>query len=357
MATERWLRITMGAVFLAAAAYLLYILRFVLVTVVLAAMLAYAILPLVEWAARLRVAGSPLPRFAAVIAVFALIVLVFGVMGRLAAEPIGDEFNRFTRNVGQYRSDWSTLLMRIRTSLEENLPPDFRQQVDEALARAGELLVVALSNMVQASIRWLSHAVELILVPILAFYFLVDTPILKREWLQFLPSAARQPALASAHRLGRILAGYVRGQIILMLIAGVVVGIGLALIGVPFAVLLGIVAGLTRAIPIVGPVLGAIPIVGLAWIQSSTAGLAVLVFFVVLQLVESKVIMPQVIGRELDLHAATIIVALLVGNALFGLMGMFLAPPVAAFVKELLDLTEHGFVESSPGNFLDREAL
>lgn len=135
MATERWMRMTMGAVFLAAAAYLLYILRFVLVTVLLAAILAYAILPMVEWTARLRIAGNPLPRLTAVIAVFALIALALGGTGRLAATPIGDELNRFARNVGQYRSELATLLLHIRTSLEQNLPSDVRQNVEEALTR------------------------------------------------------------------------------------------------------------------------------------------------------------------------------------------------------------------------------
>lgn len=347
----------MAAILIGIAAYLLSVLRFVLVTVILAAMLAYAILPLAEAISRLRPAGRPLPHLAAVTAAFVLVALALGGIGRLSAQPIGDEFNHFARNAGQYRREGATLLLRARTSLEQSFPPGFRHNVDAAISRAGDLLPVALSNMFHTTVRWVSHVVDLVLVPILAFYFLVDAPTLEREWLQFLPSASRQPAAVAGHRLGRILAGYVRGQIILMLVAGVVVGVGLALIGVPYALLLGIVAGLTRAIPIIGPVLGALPIVGLAWVQSAATGLTVLVFFVALQVVESKVIMPRVIGRELNLHAATIIVALLVGNAVFGLMGMFLAPPVAACVKELLDLAQRGFVESPPGNFLDDGAL
>jgi len=112
--------------------------------------------------------------------------------------------------------------------------------------------------------------------------------------------------------------------------------------------LLGMVAGLTRAIPVVGPVFGAIPIVGLALLQSPGTAVTVLVFFVVLQLVESKFILPQVIGHELNLHAATILLALLVGDALFGLMGMFLAAPAAAFLKEMRALAEQRVV--APGD-------
>ena len=86
--------------------------------------------------------------------------------------------------------------------------------------------------------------------------------------------------------------------------------------------------------------LGAIPIVGIVLLQSAEGAAAALLFFVVLQIIESKVILPQVVGYHLQLHAATILIALLVGYALFGLIGMFLAPPAAAFVRDLVDLID-----------------
>jgi len=108
---------------------------------------------------------------------------------------------------------------------------------------------------------------------------------------------------------------------------------------------LALVAGIARAIPVVGPFLGTIPIVGLALLQSTSLGVEVLVFLLVLQVIESKAILPAVMGRQLDLRAATIILALLVGNVLFGLAGAFLAAPVAAAVKAILTLADHGFSE------------
>ncbi len=345
MVSERWIRITMGVVLAAAGAYLLYRLRFVLITVTLAAMLAYALLPLVEAALRVRVAGRPLPRLTAVIAVFVLVSLLITGMVSAAAGPMGDQVKRLAANLRQYRDEWGIALTRFRVSIEDSLPPDFRQTFEDALARASTLVVDALGHIVSATADWLAHVVEIILVPILAFYFLVDLPTLKHELLQFLPVGARRPVLLVAHRLDRILAGYVRGQIILMFIAGIMVWAILLLLRVPFPLLLGIVAGLTRAIPIIGPVLGAVPIVGLAMLQSVPVGVTVLVFFAVLQLVESKLILPLVLGRQLGVHAATIILALLLGNATFGLVGMFLAAPVAASVKEVLELAQQGFVE------------
>ncbi len=346
MVSERWMRVTMGVALAAAGAYLLFRLRFVLITVTLAAMLSYALLPLVELAARLRVAGRPLPRLAAVIIVFVLVGVLFTGLLRIAAGPIGDQVKRLAANTRQYRDEVVTGFTRFRVSIEDSLPPDFRQTFEDALTRASTLVVDALGSVVRATAEWLAHIVEIILVPILAFYFLVDLPTLKGELLQFLPVSARRPVLLIAHRLDRILAGYVWGQIILMAIAGGMIWLVLFLLGIPFPLLLGIVAGLTRAIPIIGPVLGAVPIVGLALLQSVPLGVGVLVFFAVLQFTESKVILPLVLGRQLGVHAATIIIALLIGNALFGIVGMFLAAPVAASVKEILDLVHQGFAES-----------
>ncbi len=237
-----------------------------------------------------------------------------------------------------------TLLTRVRTSVARELPPPLRQPLDRAMNQAEVVLVSALTGALQATAKWLSHVVEVVLIPILAFYFLVDLPVLREELLGFLPPGVRQPVLVLARRADGILAGYVRAQLILMMVSGVVVGVGLAVIGMRFPLLLGIVAGLTRAIPIIGPVLGAIPIVGLAALQSSEVAVAVLVFFVILQLAESKIILPKIIGHELRLHAVTILLALLIGNALFGLMGMFLAPPAAAFVKALREVQEEALL-------------
>ena len=338
MATEYWVRLTVGAVLIVVGIYLFYQLQFVLVTVALAAMLAYALLPLVEYVARLGIAGREMPRIAATTLVFIVVIAIAIGTSYLAADPVSDQVRGFAQNLEQYRDQLSAASSRARASLEAGIPQDLRQVLDTAFTQSGAFLVSALGHVVRTTAEWLSHVVEVVLIPILAFYFLVDLPVLKQELLGFFPATMRPQVLQATTCLDRILAAYVRGQLILMFISAVVVWAGLTLIGVRLALLLGIVAGLTRAIPIIGPVLGAIPIVGIVFLQSPGAAATALLFFVVLQLVESKVILPQVIGYHLRLHAATILFALLIGNALFGLIGMFMAPPAAAFVRDILDL-------------------
>jgi predicted PurR-regulated permease PerM len=340
MATERWVRLTVGAVLIAAAAYSLYRLRFVVTTIALAAMLAYALLPLVEYVARLRVGGRAVPRIVATALVFSIVIVVAVNATHFAATPVGEQAPRFAQTIGQYLEDLNASLSRAKASLEEYLPPDVHRVLDNAINQSGAFLVGAFGHVARTTAEWLSHVIEVVLIPILAFYFLVDLPVLKQELVGFLPAATRPRILQAAARLDRILAAYVRGQLILMFISAVVVWAGLTLMGVRLALLLGIVAGLTRVVPIIGPVLGAIPIVGIVLLQSDQAAAAALLFFVVLQIIESKVILPQIVGYHLQLHAVTILIALLIGNALFGLIGMFLAPPAAAFARDILDLID-----------------
>jgi predicted PurR-regulated permease PerM len=330
----------MGLVVVAASAYVLFRLRFVLVTVALAAMLAYALLPFVEWTARVRVGGRSVPRVLATLVVFIVVGAALAGAIHLAGRPVAAESSRFAQNAQQYRDQVSAFLTNTRASVRRGLPPPAQVRLDQIIDQAGTMVVTAAGRMLQAATRWLTHLIELVLIPILAFYFLVDLPSLSRELLGFLPGPWRGAALRAGQHADRIVAGYVRGQLLLMLISGVVVWTGLSLLGAPFPLLLGILAGLTRAIPIIGPVMGAIPIVGVTLLQSPNTALAVLIFFTVLQLVESKFILPQVIGHELRLHAATILLALLIGNALFGLMGMFLAPPAAAFIRSLREMAD-----------------
>lgn len=337
---DRWGRVTMVLVATAAVAYILYRLRFVLVTVALGAMLAYALIPFVEYVGRLRPRGRPVPRLAAVLLVFLTTAIVAWLVVRVTLAPLAIETQRFAQNVVQYRDQIGTAMTNMQQGLHRGLPAPLVPTVDHALEQAQTIALGAATGVLRSTARWISKGFEVLLIPVLAFYFLLDLPVLRDELLGFLPAATRRHVLVAGRRADRIVAGYVRAQLFLMLLSGSAVTIGLSLLGVRYPLLLGILAGLTRAIPIIGPVLGAIPIVGIAALQSPGLAVAVLFFFVLLQVAETQIVLPNIISRELKLHAATILLALLIGNALFGLMGMFLAPPAAAFAKALREMFE-----------------
>jgi predicted PurR-regulated permease PerM len=183
--------------------------------------------------------------------------------------------------------------------------------------------------------------VELILIPVLAFSFLTESRPLKKELAAFVPRPWLRDALYLMGRSGAILQSYAVGQMILALIAGGVVWVMMTALGIRYALALAVVAAITRVIPVVGPVIGAIPIVLFATLQGVHQGVMVLILFSLMHLIESKVIMPRIIGYRIELHPAIVIIVLLIGAEFFGMWGMFLAAPAAAIVKMLF---HHFFV-------------
>jgi predicted PurR-regulated permease PerM len=135
------------------------------------------------------------------------------------------------------------------------------------------------------------------------------------------------------HKVGR----WLQAQLLLALSVGLFVFVGLSLLNVKYALLLGIVAMVLEIVPIVGPVISAVPGVILAFAQSPTLGLWVLVFYVAVQQIEAHVLTPLILGKTLGLNPVTVIIALLIGGTLAGLLGILLSVPVAVVIVEILD--------------------
>jgi predicted PurR-regulated permease PerM len=199
----------------------------------------------------------------------------------------------------------------------------------------------AIANFAPRAIKWLgeafSHAsfiVELLLVPVLVFYFLSDGPAIRQEARLLFPQSWRARGARMLSDLDRVLDGYIRGQVIMCIIAWVAVTLGLWALRIPHAFTMGLIAGLTRAVPVIGPLLGGIPIVLLCLFTTNVqTTLIVLSGFIAMHFIESKVLLPKVVGHEVDLHPVSVIVALLLGLEFFGFLGVFLAVPVAAVLK------------------------
>lgn len=215
----------------------------------------------------------------------------------------------------------------------------------------------------QRVLESLKNVVEIVLLPVLAFYFLIDGRKLKHEFVSLLPRSHIPETLRMLCEFNRIMRAFVAGQFILCLLAGVLVGVGLALLKVPYALTLGLLAGVTRAIPIIGPIIGGIPIILLTLVtKGMPTALAVLGFFTFLHFAESKFIMPMLLGDRMELHPVIIIVVLLIGGELGGLLiggslgallGMFFAAPIASLVRVMLRrywlrLRRHGRVSQEP---------
>lgn len=179
-------------------------------------------------------------------------------------------------------------------------------------------------------------AVSLVTMLTIVFFWLVEHARLQRYVLAFLPGERRGGARDAWNEIETRMGLWVRGQLILMGAIGVAAGTAYFLLGLPGALLLGLIAAVTEAIPIVGPLLGAIPAILVAATVSPELALVVALVYLVIQFVEGSVLVPLVMRNTIGISPLLVLVSLLVGGAVAGLVGAFLAVPIAASVEIVL---------------------
>ena len=319
--------------------YALYRVGFIVVIVLVSVMLAFTVAPLVDWFARsrpLRALPNHTRRVISAGIVFLLLAAGLVQLCVLIIGPLVEEVREFAGNMAQHRQEFDQRLEWLNKQWM-NLPPGLREWLEkQEFKAAGEGAAKQVEQIIHRTLESGMLIVEMILIPVLAFSFLTESRPLKREFASLLPRHRLRDGLYFLKQTGIILQSYAVGQLILALIAGIVVWILLTILGIHYAVALAVVAAVTRVIPVIGPLLGGIPIVLLATLQSWERGLIVLVVFTVMHLVESKIVMPRIIGYRINLHPAVVIIVLLIGAEFFGMWGMFLAAPVAAVIKVLI---------------------
>lgn len=355
---ENWQRAVVWAVVGAGAAYVAWRLRLTLGTVLFAIVLTYLLKAPVDWLSRLRPFGwqprqdpvtegsgfegesdpgrGIIPRWAATLLVFIVIGLVIWLLVALTAPSVVADARDLSAKLTESADRWPAALARFQERYQTLVPREWQAAIDTQTQQMREWVVTQARGVLQAIPRGVMRFVELVLVPVLAFYFLSDAGSIKQNLLIFLPLGYRPRVERVLREANDVFERYMQGQLILCAVAFVVVSLALWALHFRFAFTLGLLAGLTRAIPIVGPIFGGIPIVALGLARSPAIGLWLLAGFTLMHFFESKYLMPKVLGFKLGIHPVLIIISLLVGGEFFGLVGMFLAAPVLAIVQRLI---------------------
>jgi len=370
-------RVWWRVLIIAGSIYAGYRLRGLIITLCVSAVIAYVLDPSVEWLchqpqfskfhsdifgfcsglkARMSPRTTPAParckhhtmRLCAASYVFVIALLLLWQGGRLVITPFASEISKLTSKQG--RLEVAHKKERFLRWYDRTVP-DWMQsdklQAQIQNADLSEPMNAAAAEIVKGVAESAKGIVEIVLIPVLAFYVLIDGRKLKHEFAGLMPRRIRRDTVRTLNEFNRIMRAYISGQFILCLLAGVIVGIWLVLLHMKYPFMLAVFAGLTRAIPVVGPIFGAIPILllvlaeGMGW----PTAVAFIVFFSTLHLIETKFIMPLLIGDRIELHPVIIIVVLLIGgeagaqllgNQLGALLGMFFAAPLTALLRVLI---------------------
>jgi predicted PurR-regulated permease PerM len=306
-------------------------------TVAIGGMLvAYLFYPLV-WRLNQR-----LPRWAAILIVYAgfggLAVLALSYVVPIVAAQLQD----FIGNLPAIENNVTATLNGPHTPLLSRLPPDVHAYISRLPAQAagfirndaasylGNLLTVLLSVFMLGAI--------FILIPMVSIYMLNEAEPLKRLFLGMLPAQHRERTNGVLAQLDRVAGGFVRGQVVVALIVGLLVTGLLLVLHVPYALLIGVFAGVVEIVPYLGAVAGAVPGIFMAAVAGGPLGaLLAAIGFVAIHQLEGMVLSPFICGKTVRISPLAAIFAVLVGGELFGIVGILIAVPAAGAIRVLIE--------------------
>jgi len=306
------------------------------------ALIAYLLLPLVEWLERMlprRLLSRGVRRTIAILEVYVLFFGTLTILGVTIAPILVDQSTELVDSLPVYVEDLQQEFDYWNERYEREVPEDLKVQIEENYDEIVDYLSSAGTRLASATIgtfqRFIGLVAGLLLLPLWLFYVLKDQrrglAIFYRLW----PEEIREDVHQILRIIDRILAAYIRGQLFLGLVVGVVTGVGLWIIGVQQPLALGIVAGIFEMVPILGPWLSFIvaAIVVLATDPDKIILVAILSFGV--QQLENTFLVPRIQGSAVNMNPAIIMILLVVGGALWGILGVIVIVPLAAIFRDV----------------------
>lgn len=313
--------------------------------------LAYLFLPLVNFFERW------MPRWLAILAVYlltfgALVAAIAFVIPPLIAQIA--ELIRALPDIATIQREANRLLDEYEQLLA-SLPPAIQSEVQSAIASAaseglstlrtnfvgylqgiGQFLITSVLSVVNT----VTFLLGFFLVPFWLFYVLMDQRAGRDYLNRLIHPRLRADFWAMISIIDYDLSGYLRGQLILGTSVGLAAWIGLTALNmagmkVPYTVLLAVVAGVTELVPVIGPIIGAIPAILLGLADSPTTALAVTILYIAIQQLENHILVPRIIGESVGVHPAILMVVLVVCSQVFGLLGAILSAPLSAMARDL----------------------
>jgi len=337
-----------------------------LVPFLVGAVLAYLLLPSVDFIDRhsprlLRTRGWARP-LAIILVYIAVLGIVAGILAYFIPE-VGKQAEVFGKAAGEYLRDfdlqqqWEFLRDGALRIVEPLVPKETLDQLRRPLwelldvPKAIETLLTAVQKGLRVTIVTVSQTISFILgiiiVPFWLFLVLKDAAKVRRALYDLVPEKAREDVLCIVTIIDDLLSAYVRGQLLLCLLVGLMATIALLILGVDLALLLGTVAGILEVIPVLGPYLGAIPAVLMVLLDRPMTALWVAITFAAIQQVENIFLVPRISGSAVRFHPALVMIIVVVASQVAGLWGLLLGVPIAAVLRDVfrylyLRTTERG---------------
>jgi predicted PurR-regulated permease PerM len=333
------LRIIVILLLVAGVVWIIYKITGILLLLVLSIFFAYLVSPLVEFLRRPRHVGSrtlAIPKVLAIVLAYAIILAAVVIAIYLVLPSLANQYPEFSAQAKEY---WAAVGAKAESWNEFSRSNRLSPKVVEAINNAGRNALDTVGSIAgeffKAAVGYLVlYTPWLVLIPILAFFLLKDAESFRRSALLMLPRGRwRWRGDEFFQDINSTLAAYIRAQLTACLFIGVVCALGFTLLGLPGGLVMGVIAGVFEFVPLVGPLLIAIMAAILATLHAGPFNaFLVLLFLGVLRIAQDYAIYPRLIGQGIHLHPLAVIFAILAGEKLAGVAGVFLAIPVVAIL-------------------------
>ena len=315
-----------------------------LLTLVLAAVLAYALTPLVERLDRV------IPRGLAIAVAYILAIVVVLGLGSVIAATAATQVSTLKTQFPHYVSQAQTLQPRVLVLLRPfgitaSSLHTAQQHATSSLQTIGTTAAKETFKIVSGVLETI---INLILILILSVYLTANGPGIARGLRRETPGTERWRTSLLIAVVNQVVGGYVRGTLTLAALIGVLVGAGMFVLHVPYAVLLGVLAFFMEFIPIIGVLISGTVCIGIALFTGTTTALLVAGYFVVVHVIEGDVVGPRILGKAVGVHPAVALLALVAGSELFGLWGALFGAPLAGMLQAIGTATWRELRGSAP---------
>ncbi|MFZ3385585.1 MAG: AI-2E family transporter [Candidatus Hydromicrobium sp.] len=321
--------------------YIIYLIRVAIIPLILAIAIAYLLTPIV-----ILLQKKMRRIFAVTITYIIFIGIIFTIFFFIIPIIIDqfstfmDKFPAYMENLTKIINDFlqNSVLIKNTENLigKEIIPRDVSSITKYFISRINLEEIDIFQRATTVGMLIFNTVLYLIVGPLLGIYILIYTDKIKTTFIKIIPKRFKNQTTIILERINKVAGRYVRGQILVSIIVGILCTIVLLVLKVDFAILLGSIAGLLNMIPLLGPIIGAIPAALTALFISPLKALLVILLFIAVQQIDNYIISPNIMKYQVGVHPGIIIFSLMAGGALFGIWGLLIAVPTVAILQEIL---------------------
>ncbi|MDK2820141.1 MAG: hypothetical protein PWP31_106 [Clostridia bacterium] len=328
---KKW-RVAVAIILLAGALFFLYEVREILTPFFLAALIAYLLKPMM-----LELEKKKIKRSLAILYLYLLLLGIVSLLFFFILPQLLRELNKFIDKLPVFTTEIENLVHDFYKRYNQVvIPPGIRSLLDETIKNVSTTFQQLARNAVETMINLVTGIASFLLAPILAYYFLRDSEHIGRTASNLLPIQIKEDVLGIWKEIDEVFTNFIRGHVLVSIIVGFFSGVGLAIVGSSYAVILGVIVGLADLIPYFGPIIGAVPVVALSLLESKQLAIYSIIVMVIVQQIESFFLSPFIMSERVGLHPLMVVFAILAGGELWGVLGLLLGVPIIAIGRIII---------------------